>query len=134
MKKYLLLIILGTIIISCIKNKRHKESNEEVKLLPELRFFQKVSDFGSVPKDTILMARYYFMNSGNDTLYIENISPDCTCTSYHLSKNNILPNDTAFIELEFNTEHKYGEEKVYAVVEANTISKMYKLTIKANVY
>lgn len=121
-------------IISCVKNKRHKENHDEVKLLPELRFFQKVYDFGSVPKDTILMAKYYFMNSGNDTLIIKKISPDCTCTSYHLSKNKILTNDTAFIELEFNTEHKYGAEKVYAIVEANTIAKMYKLTLKVNVY
>ena len=76
--------------------------------------------------NTILIARYYFTNTGNDTLNIKKVSPDCICTGYHLSKNNILPRDTAYIELVFNTEHKYGEEKVYAIVEANTNVKMYK--------
>lgn len=134
MKKYISLIITGILIFSCINRSKNVKNNEGEDLFPVLYFFQKVSDFGHVPIDTVLIARYYFKNEGNDTLHINRISPDCACTSYYLSNNNILPDDTAFIDLEFNTNNKYGEEKVFAIVEANTEAKMYKLTLKADVH
>jgi len=40
---------------------------------------------------------------------------------------------TEHIELVSNTEGEFGQQKIYAVVEANTDAKLYKLTLEADI-
>ncbi|MEG0519382.1 MAG: hypothetical protein RR555_11050 [Bacteroidales bacterium] len=44
-----------------------------------------------------------------------------------------MPKDTAYVELMFNTQGKYGLQKIYTVMKANTKAQMYKLTFYADV-
>ena len=111
-----------------------KNKLSDVQKSTDLQFLEKKIDFGSAPQDTILFARFHFINTGNNNLYIKSVDPDCTCTGYYINKNGIPPGDTAYIQLEYNTKNKYDDQKVYAIVEANTNIKMYKLTLKANIY
>ena len=41
--------------------------------------------------------------------------------------------DSSNITLMFNTEGRYGKQKLYAIVHTNTKSKFHKLTLKANI-
>jgi hypothetical protein len=99
----------------------------------DVHFVEKIKDFGLIKNDTVLVAKYRFVNTGNSVLIIDYVNPDCTCTSYYLSQKRIMPNDTAYIELKFDTRQKMGSHKLYAVVATNTVAKFYKLTLKVDV-
>jgi hypothetical protein len=99
----------------------------------QLTILNKTVDFGDVKPDTILTAKFFFVNSGKKEVQIEYVNPDCSCTSYFLSKKVIYPSDTAYVELSLNTENKYGKTKIYSTMKANTFVEMYKFTIIANV-
>ena len=94
-----------------------------------LTILNKMVDFGNVKSDTILVAKFFFVNSGTQAVEIEYVNPDCTCTNYKLSSKTVNPGDTAYVELQVNTTGKYGRNRIYATMKANTFVKMYKLTI-----
>ena len=97
------------------------------------RFLNRRVNFGRVYNDTILYSKYYFVNTGDRKLIIDYVNPDCSCTGYSLSDDTVMVGDTAYIELMFNTEGKYGNQKVYTIVCVNTKHRLYKLTLLANV-
>lgn len=141
--KTLFLVVLVTIIYCFSTDRLYSfEYNNLVEInqnryadttYAEMVFLNKVVDFGNVVQDTVLNATYFFKNSGNEVLYIYSVKPDCTCTDFKISKNEIMPGDSANICLVLNTESKYGKQKIYAIVHANTKVKFYKLTLKVNV-
>ena len=81
----------------------------------------------------VLYAKYFFKNIGKNNLIIKYVNPDCICTGYSLSNDTISPGDSAYIELQFKTENKLGQQKIFTTVSANTDTKMYALIFKANV-
>lgn len=99
----------------------------------ELTFINAREDFGTVSNDTLLSGKFEFRNTGTDTLIIKNVIPDCSCTSFKLSKDHILPGDTSSIVLNMWTKHKFGKVEVYSTVEANTNTRLYSLEILADV-
>jgi hypothetical protein len=99
--------------------------------LTDLRFLKKRIDFNAVSRDTVLIAKYPFINIGKKDLVIQEIDPECTCTGYTLDKKRIQPGDTGYIILRYPTKDKVGEAKAYATVTANTATKIYSLEIVA---
>lgn len=99
----------------------------------KLTFKNKTIDFGNISADTLLTAKYKFFNTGENDVVIYYVNPDCSCTNYYLSNDTILPGDSAFIILEFSTANRFGQQKIYATVCANTFDKFYKLTLKTNI-
>jgi len=101
--------------------------------LTKIKFFNKRVDFGYVNSDTLLTGKYIFMNSGNFDLIIDYVSPDCSCTDFYLSKKSIKPGDTAYILLKLLTKSKFGNEKIFATVSANTEERLYSLQLLVNI-
>lgn len=52
------------------------------------------------------------------------MNPDCICTDYSLSSKFATPGDSISLELVVDLEHKYGENLVHVVIEANTEKRM----------
>ena len=92
-----------------------KISKEE---LSEMKFINKRFDFGDVSDDTLLIADFSFVNISNNDLIIDYVNPDCTCTGFFLSNDTVCPGDTAFIQLQLNTEGKHGFVKIYLATPA----------------
>ena len=91
-----------------------------------------VIDFGTVTDDTLLVADFVVTNVGDDTAYIEGVNPECTCTSYSVSRYKVPGNDTALIRMTLDTHGKYGDTKVYATLKDNSM-EMQILMLKVNV-
>ncbi|MDR0559569.1 MAG: DUF1573 domain-containing protein [Prevotellaceae bacterium] len=128
--KYLIIlffILLSLISINLFSQKPNKSGEKS------LTFLNRTVNFGNVRSDTLLKAKFLFVNSGTDTVEIEYVNPDCTCTDYSLSSSLINPQDTAFVVLSINTANRYGYNAVYSTVKANTAVKMYKLTMIFNI-
>ena len=101
--------------------------------LADATFLNKIVDFGEVTGDTILTAKYILKSSGVHDLVINYVNPDCSCTNYSLSKDTIMPGDSAIILLEFSTKERLGPQKIYATVSTNTLDRFYKLILKVNI-
>lgn len=97
----------------------------------ELTFLNRWADFGSVPRDTILVARYDFVNSGRDTLSIRSVQPDCVFRGFYLSDEMIAPGDSAYVLLELGTGNMGGYLKNYATIETNTNRRFHNLILEA---
>jgi hypothetical protein len=106
------------------------QSNDNGK---KLRILKRTHNLGTVPSDTIVSAKFYFINVGNETVNIEYINPDCTCTSYFLSSKNVLPSDTAYVEFTLNTKGKAGKQELHSVMKVDTYTQMYDFLLILNV-
>lgn len=123
-------------LIGCMSHNSdvsHNPKSLTQNTLTELKFLNRIIDFGDVSNDTLLQAKYTFINTGAKRLIIDFVNPDCTCTDFYLSKDSLKPKDSGYVLLKFSTNGKAGEQKVHATVSANTSIKLYSLEIIANV-
>jgi len=130
------LFFISFIFLSCTSNNRSTDVTVDTSnklALTDIKFLNRRVDLGSVSDDTLLTAKYSFVNIGNYPLFIDYVSPDCTCTGYYISQRRILPKDTAYILLKLATKNKYGNEKLFAVVSTNTLQRLYSLELLANI-
>jgi len=132
-----LIVFWLSLLAGCVStptsNELEKLSNSDSMPLTELKFLTRRVDFNKVPVDTLLVARYPFVNIGEKDLIIMEVVPDCTCTGYTLDKKRISPGDTGTILLRYSTKDKFGEAKVYATIAANTPTRLYSLEIAASI-
>ncbi|MFV2016515.1 MAG: DUF1573 domain-containing protein [Candidatus Heimdallarchaeota archaeon] len=123
--------------IKTIERKERLSSLNDSRRLTELtniKFDTKLVDLGEIKEgDTTLTGRYIFKNTGSHPLLIEYVNPDCTCTDYEFTKDTISIGDEGFINLTYNIKNKIGNQKLYAVVKANTDASFYKLILKLNI-
>jgi hypothetical protein len=130
-----LVIVFSSLGCETAPSSNDLEKIQRVDSLPQtdLRFLTKRVVFKAVPPDTLLIAKYSFINIGQKDLVIQEIDPDCTCTGYSLDKKEVHPGDTGHIILRYPTKDKVGEAKTYAIVTANTATKLYSLEIVASI-
>lgn len=142
-----IVVSLVVIVSNKIQNKPKVESGKEritnesaadtmpqMELLEQscLVFEHSTIDFGTIKGDSLLVADFVLTNSCDTTACIFGVNPECSCTSYYVSKYDIPANDTALIRLTFNTKDRYGENRVYATVKDNS-EEMHRLMLKVNI-
>jgi PBP1b-binding outer membrane lipoprotein LpoB len=98
-----------------------------VKASSQLYIPVKVKNFGHISKDTTLSYQYQLINTGKKEIHIREITPDCTCTGFNLTKKVLLPGDTSLLSLSLSTKEKYGETKLYATIETDTPVQFYRV-------
>lgn len=137
---YIIILIASLIYYSCVEknsiNNQKTNHNAAVKkeiALADVKFATKRHDFGELSRDTVVEVLFPFKNISDNNLIVDYVDPDCTCTGYELSKDTIPPGDSATIKITFNTEHKYGQQKIYVITQMNTEIELYKLMFIANV-
>jgi hypothetical protein len=59
--------------------------------------------------------RFPVKNLGYDTLYIETIRPDCSCTAADWPSMGIAPNETADVVISYDAAHRGAFRKKIAV-------------------
>ena len=67
--------------------------------LPDTRW-----DFGYIPQGGSVSHIFQVKNIGEDTLIIVRVRPGCACTMVPLSKDRLAPNETANLEVIFDSE------------------------------
>lgn len=64
---------------------------------PSDLFTEKVADFGTTPKGTVLVHYFRFTNTTNQTLTLGAPRVSCGCTSASVSKNSVSPGESAAV-------------------------------------
>jgi len=129
-------LLLGFVILFSCKGKL--KSNSKILSLaansnnmPILTLLNKRIELGKVKKDSSVTGKYYFVNTGTKRLVIESVNPDCTCTGFYLTKNEIESGDTSCLLLKMSTKNKEGDIHINATINANTPTRFYKVSLSA---
>ena len=102
--------------------------------LTEVDFEETLIDVGKLPADTTIYQNYTLKNIGIHPLIVYQISPDCNCTNYEISKGIAMPNDSIFVRLTVDTKNKHiGMFMINTVVSVNTAKRMYLLKLVGEV-
>jgi hypothetical protein len=91
-------------------------------------------DFGQVKEGQVLQHSFVFRNDSGRTLNINNITTSCGCTTANIQKNMLLPGETTFLEVSFNTKGYSGPTQELVYVNTDSLDDpILTYTIKAEV-
>jgi len=88
-------------------------------LSAQINFDNIQHEFGKIHKDSgDVLHRYTFTNQSDDTLYIQGVKVDCSCTSSNWSSKAVPPGGQSFVELIYHPS-KPGPFNKGATVHTN---------------
>ena len=77
--------------------------------MPRMEFEKKQHDFGHIKQGEQVATVFYFVNTGNAPLVINDVVRSCGCTTPFWPKEPIAPGDTSKIDVKFNSRGKKGQ-------------------------
>ncbi|MCA1762126.1 MAG: DUF1573 domain-containing protein [Flavobacteriales bacterium] len=145
-RNFFFLLFLAFATISCeSESERRKVNSDIIQIpssdeeaedmeLPKIEFEETEFSTGKITQGEIVNYTYKFENTGDAPLVISSVQGSCGCTiprSYPTGK--IFPGEGGEIEVEFNSDSKYGEITVSISVIANTVPSLTQLIINTNI-
>lgn len=108
--------------------------NEDVTSKAKIQFEQTEMLAGKITQGEILNFDYNFENVGEGPLVISSVIGSCGCTiPKNYPKGKIMPGEKGTIEVEFNSDNKWGEQVVTISVVTNTLPSLTQLIIRTNI-
>jgi hypothetical protein len=127
MRNVVLLLIIGSTLISCNDGSSRRNGVSSMQIPKDSSLFTKITwldsttrDFGTIPEGQKLEVSYRFLNSGDKPLIIERVQPSCGCTIAEQPNEPILPGKEGTIKASFNSEGRVGINHKKLYVMANT--------------
>ena len=134
MKKFFLVFTCAAIFISCdvrksdkVINDATKEKADAVKEIEEamkdstsVQLIDSVYNFGTIKEGDKVEHNFRFTNTGSKPLVIASATASCGCTVPEKPEKPILPGETSFIKVVFNSKGKPGHQEKNVHVTANT--------------
>jgi len=102
--------------------------------LPKIVFDETTVNTGKITQGEVLNFTFPFSNEGNSPLVISSVKGSCGCTiprSYPRGK--IMPGEGGEIEVEFDSDNKWGEQTVTVSVVTNSSPALTQLIIRTNI-
>ena len=86
----------------------------------QVQLIDSIYDFGTVIEGKKVIYNFRFKNAGKKPLVVLSASASCGCTIPEKPERPILPGDTGFIKVVFNSAGKIGYNQKSISVIANT--------------
>lgn len=123
-KGFLLLPCFFLLITGCDVRKKDTKAvipaKIELKDPTMVEIIDSVYDFGKISEGEVIEYSYRFKNIGNKPLVItEQPHASCGCTVAERPEEPILPGDTGFIKVKFNSDNRPGEARKTVTVSSN---------------
>lgn len=110
----------------------HKKG-EALKGKGKLEFTELSHNFGELKQGDVVGHRFKVINKGQYPATIQKIKHGCGCTDAIFTKEPINPEDTAFVEIIFDTKGWKGRQVKQVVVVANDSIKKHELLVWASI-
>ncbi len=146
LNKYFFFILLagGVSLISCEEEDRSVGTDiidipstlgdENANSKAKIEFEQTEILAGKITQGDVLTYSYNFTNVGDGPLVISSVTGSCGCTiPRNYPKGKILPGEKGTIEVEFNSDNKWGDQVVTISVVTNTLPSLTQLLIRTEV-
>jgi hypothetical protein len=139
-KKYILILLVLVTIISC--NVRHKDKiaddieTQKILALKDsttVQIIDSAYNFGKVTDGEKVEYSYRFKNTGTKPLIVVNATASCGCTVPQKPEKPILPGETGFIKIVFDSKGRVGEAHKTITVTSNANPEFTPLVLTGEV-
>jgi len=129
--KILIFILIIASFTGCSnKTRQSGEQTNENTDAPEFVFQEEFHNFGSLQAGELVSYSFCLKNTGTNKIKVENAETDCGCLTAEYPEEEILPGDSAFVDVLFNSSGETG--KVYKEI-AVTINAVHKQQVKLSI-
>ncbi len=126
MKIYVLLFSVIFLINSCDVRKRDKiaddaakQQEQALKDTTSVQLIDSAYNFGKVTDGEKVEFSYRFLNTGTKPLIVTNATASCGCTVPQKPERPILPGETGFIKVVFDSKNRIGTAHKTITVTSN---------------
>ena len=126
MKKYILFLLVSATVVSCDVRRKDKIADDtETQKLQALKDSTTVQiidttyDFKTVTDGEKVIYSYRFKNTGSKPLVIVEASASCGCTVPQKPEKPVLPGETGFIKVVFDSKGRVGPAHKTVTVQSN---------------
>lgn len=141
MRKIIIYICLLPLVLWACENKNKQGSRDKGAIeetmdstaVAKIEFNEKSFNFGDMAQGEIVTHTFRFKNTGNKNLIIKRIESSCGCTAAKFSTKPIPPGEECEIEIEFNSEGRFGKQLKTVTIFANIPQQTTELSIIANI-
>jgi hypothetical protein len=99
----------------------------------KLKFTKLSHNFGELEHGDVVGYRFKVINEGQYPVVIQKVKKGCGCTEAFFPEKPIDSNDSAYVEVVFDTNGWHGRQVKQVVVHANDSTKRHELLIWANI-
>jgi len=124
-------MLLMVLALSC--NTSQKGSEKLSGAIGKLKFEELSHNFGRLKHGDVVGHRFKFYNVGEGPVTIQKVDKACGCTDVIYPKKPVLLNDTAFVEVVFDTNGWLGRQVKRVAIMANDSVKVHELLIWAEI-
>ncbi|MEI7734582.1 MAG: DUF1573 domain-containing protein [Ferruginibacter sp.] len=111
---------LGTLNDSLKTAKDQHEKDEALKNSTTVQLIDSVFNFGTITEGEKVEFSYRFKNTGTYPLVVFTTQTSCGCTVPEKPEKPVLPGETSFIKVVFNSAGKHGHNEKDITINANT--------------
>lgn len=140
MKKYIFVLLIAAIFIGCDVGRNDKGVDDVVKQneaammdTTMVQLIDSIYDFGRITEGESVTFNFRFKNVGTKPLVITGTGASCGCTVPEKPEKPILPGETGFIKVVFNSKGKMGHNEKNITVVANTDPSFPLLLLRGEV-
>lgn len=140
MKKVLLLLLTGLSLLACDFRRKDKMADDAAKqteiALKESTTVQIIDssfNFGEIMEGEKVEYSYRFVNSGLKPLVIITASASCGCTVPQKPEKPVLPGETGFIKIVFDSKGRVGNAYKTITVTSNAVPEFPQLILTGDV-
>ena len=128
-KKNIFFVLLVVVVFaSCDgirrKNKIADDAGSQMEMALKdsttVQLIDSVYNFGNIKQGQSVSFNFKFKNTGKKALVVTNASASCGCTVPEKPQRPIMPGQTSFIKVVFNSTGKSGHQEKNVTVSANT--------------
>ena len=126
--KYVLFLAAILVFVSCDVRRKDKVADGTAKMTmadmatmdsTTVQIIDSAYNFGNATEGEKVTYNFRFKNSGKKPLVITNTSASCGCTVPEKPEKPVLPGETAFIKVVFNSKGKVGHNEKTITVTSN---------------
>ena len=140
MKKISLFIIVATTFVCCNVKRKDKVADGTATMAEmaaqdstTVQLIDSLYNFGTVTEGEKVTYNFRFKNTGNKPLIITSTTASCGCTVPEKPEKPILPGETAFIKVVFNSKGKAGMNNKTITVTSNARPEFPQLLLNGEV-
>ncbi len=140
MKNYFLLLLTTVVLISCDNRRKEKivddavvETATALKDSTTVQIIDSAYNFGKVTDGEKVEYSYRFKNTGNKPLVIVDASASCGCTVPQKPEKPIMPGETGYIKVAFDSKGRVGNAHKSITVVSNAKPEFPPLILTGDV-
>ena len=134
-------IVFSCILFSCDIRKNESTADvhaaeapvQEIKDSTTVQVIDSVYNFGKITDGEKVEYNFRFLNSGKNPLIISSVSASCGCTVPEKPEEPIMPGETGFIKVVFNSQGRVGNAHKDVTVRSNAYPNFPMLMLQGEV-